>query len=103
MSLTAPMVFVGTTTMPNSVMDQFRKHSEGYEDSELNWINEQNVQVHYFPAILQNDDGTERSVWPDKWSVEFLAGQRHTRSFAKNYMNKPLATTEQFGRTMMFA
>jgi phage terminase large subunit-like protein len=96
MSLTAPMVFVGTTTMPNSVMDQFRKHSQGDDGDELRWIIEQNVQVHYFPAILQNDDGTERSVWPAKWSLEFLNSQRHTRSFAKNYMNKPLATDGQY-------
>jgi phage terminase large subunit-like protein len=96
MSLTAPMVFVGTTTMPNSVMDQFRKHSQGDDGDELRWIIEQNVQVHYFPAILQNDDGTERSVWPAKWTLEFLNSQRHTRSFAKNYMNKPLATDGQY-------
>jgi hypothetical protein len=96
MNLNARMVFVGTTTMPNSVMDQFRKYAEGYDDGELKWIDEQNVKVHYFPAILASDDGTERSIWPDKWSMEFLQSRRHTRDFAKNYMNRPMATDGQF-------
>lgn len=96
MNMRARMVFVGTTTMPNSVMDQFRKHAMGDDSHELNWIKEQNVKVHYFPAILSNEDGTERSVWPAKWSLEWLQSQRHTRTFAKNFMNKPLSTDGQF-------
>lgn len=96
MNIYARMIFVGTTTMPNSVMDQFRKHAEGYDDPELGWINDQGVKVHYYPAIMQNDDGTERSVWPEKWSIEWLQSQRHLRDFAKNYMNKPVNTEGTF-------
>lgn len=95
MNMRARMVFVGTTTMPNSVMDQFRKKAEGYDEPELSWIDEQNVKIHYFPAIL-SDGSEERSVWPAKWTLEWLQSQRHTRTFAKNFMNKPLATDGQF-------
>jgi phage terminase large subunit-like protein len=96
MNMRARMVFVGTTTMPNSVMDQFRKYAEGDDSPELNWIDEQHVSVHYFPAILTNEDGSERSVWPEKWSLEWLTSQRHTRTFAKNFMNKPVSMDGQF-------
>lgn len=96
MNIYARMIFVGTTTMPNSVMDQFRKYSEGTDDEALNWIKDQNVNVHYYPAILPNDDGSERSVWPEKWPMEWLQSQRHLRDFAKNYMNKPINTDGQF-------
>jgi hypothetical protein len=96
MNMKARMVFVGTTTMPNSVMDQFRKFAEGNRDPELRWITEQNVAVHYWPAILSDDTGAERSIWPAKWSLEWLTSQRHTRTFAKNFMNKPMATDGQF-------
>jgi predicted phage terminase large subunit-like protein len=86
------MVFVGTTTMPNSVMDQFRKYVDGYhEDRELMWIKDHNINVHYYPAILTADDATERSVWPEKWPLPELQSQRHRRDFAKNFMNKPMA------------
>lgn len=96
MNLNARMVFVGTTTMPNSVMDQFRKFAEGDDSPELKWITDQNVKVHYFPAIMTNEDNLERSIWPTKWSLEFLQSIRHTRSFAKNYMNRPMNTDGQF-------
>lgn len=90
MNIYARMVFVGTTTMPNSIMDQFRKYSEFPDDPELKWITEQNVKVHYYPAIMLNEDGSERSVWEEKWSLEWLQSQRHLRDFAKNYMNRPV-------------
>ena len=96
MNIYARMIFVGTTTMPNSVMDQFRKYGEGYADPELGWIKDQNVSVHYYPAILNNDDGSERSVWPEKWPLDWLQSQRHLRDFAKNYMNRPVNTDGTF-------
>lgn len=96
MNIYARMIFVGTTTMPNSVMDQFRKYAEGYDDPELGWIKDQNVKVHYYPAIMQNNDGTERSVWPEKWPLDWLITQRHLRDFAKNYMNRPVNTDGTF-------
>lgn len=96
MNIYARMIFVGTTTMPNSVMDQFRKYGEGYADPELNWIKDQNVSVHYYPAIMNNDDGSERSVWPEKWPIDWLQSQRHLRDFAKNYMNRPVNTDGTF-------
>lgn len=90
MNIYARMIIVGTTTMPNSMMDEFRKYSEGNTDQALQWITDQNVNVHYYPAIMTLDDGSERSVWPEKWSIEWLQSQRHLRDFAKNYMNKPV-------------
>jgi phage terminase large subunit-like protein len=90
MNIYSRMIFVGTTTMPNSIMDQFRKKAEGFDEAELKWIDDQNVKVHYYPAIMQNEDGTEKSVWEEKWTLEWLQSQRHLRDFAKNYMNKPV-------------
>lgn len=96
MNIYARMIIIGTTTMPNSMMDQFRKHAQGDNSQELQWITDQNVDVHYYPAIMTADDGSERSVWPEKWSLEWLQSQRHLRDFAKNYMNRPVNTDGQF-------
>jgi hypothetical protein len=96
MNIFARMIFVGTTTMPNSVMDQFRKYADDSSNPDLNWITEQNINVHYYPAIMSNNDGSERSVWPEKWSLEWLQSQRHLRDFAKNYMNRPVNTDGTF-------
>jgi predicted phage terminase large subunit-like protein len=96
MNIYARMIVVGTTTMPNSMMDQLRKYADGDRDQSLQWITDQNVNVHYYPAILPNDDGSERSVWPEKWPLEWLQSQRHLRDFAKNYMNRPVNTDGNF-------
>ena len=96
MNIYARMIIVGTTTMPNSMMDQFRKYYQGDRGPELEWVSDQNVEVHYYPAIMTNEDGSERSVWPEKWSLDWMQSQRHLRDFAKNYMNKPVNTDGNF-------
>jgi predicted phage terminase large subunit-like protein len=96
MNIYARMILIGTTTMPNSMMDQFRKYSQGEREPALQWISDQNVDVHYYPAIMTNEDGSERSVWPEKWPLEWLQSQRHLRDFAKNYMNRPVNSDGSF-------
>jgi hypothetical protein len=58
------------------------------EDAE--WLHDERFRVHYYPALIDNDDGTQRSLWPEKWPLEYLQGMKHTRSFALNYMNRPI-------------
>lgn len=94
---------VGTTTMPNSLIDQMRKVDavrSDYEgepalfrealDPDLRWVVDENIQVHYWPVIIETD-GVEESLWPERWSMESLNADRHTRAFAKNMMNKPIS------------
>jgi phage terminase large subunit-like protein len=35
-------------------------------------------------------------VWPEKWPTTYLHGIRHTRSFAKNFLNEPVATDGEY-------
>lgn len=106
----ATVGIVGTTTMPNSLIDQMRKIAqarqdwEGDEDAEgrdpslfresvdpdLRWILDENIGVHYWP-VIQEVDGIEQSLWPERWSMDDLNKDRHTRSFAKNMMNRPIS------------
>jgi len=89
LNIRARVAFVGTVTMPGSIMHQLVKHAAGVETAP--WIKDENVNpVHLLP-ILTNDDGTERSLWPAKWPLDFLQSIRHTRSYAKNYANDPMA------------
>lgn len=103
----APVAIVGTTTMPNSLIDQMRKVGElrddwdGDEadfreaiDSELRWVVDEKIQTHYWPVILRDDDGNESSLWPERWSMDDLNQMRHTRDFAKNMMNRPVSAED---------
>lgn len=95
---------VGTTTMPNSLIDQMRKvhlAKAEYEgepelfreslDPDLRWVMDENINVHYWP-VIREVDGIEESLWPERWSMEDLNKDRHTRAFAKNMMNRPISS-----------
>ncbi|MFD8067916.1 phage terminase large subunit family protein [Streptomyces parvulus] len=60
-------------------------------DPDLRWVLDERIRVHYFPVVLKNADGSERSLWPEFWSMEYINAYRHTRSFAMNLMNKPVS------------
>lgn len=88
LNIYASVVMVGTVTMPGSVMHQVVKAANQVEIAD--WITDEKIQCHHYVPILVNDDGTERSMWPEKWPLEWLQSIRHTRSYAKNYANDPM-------------
>lgn len=89
LNIYARVVICGTVTMPGSVIHQLVKHARGVETAD--WIREEGIRAHYSPPIVQRPDGTERSMWPAKWPLAYLLEIRHTRSYAKNMANDPLA------------
>jgi hypothetical protein len=96
----APVFMIGTVTMPGSLMHQHVKAALGVEIAD--WIRDEKFSGHYFRAIQTNDDGTERSIWPEKWPLSWLLGFRHTRSFAKNFDNDPMFREGQYWRVEDF-
>lgn len=94
----ARLVLSGTVTMPGSITHQLVKHAAGWvdEDNAFEWIDEQNVKVHHHFPILEDEDGTRRSLWPAKWSLDYLEGIEHTRSYQKNFLNDPMATDSDY-------
>jgi hypothetical protein len=90
LNIRAAVVMVGTVTMPGSIMHQLVRVAHGAEDEELKWIRDEHITPHHHVPILSNDDGSERSMWPEKWPLAWLDSIRHTRSYAKNYANDPM-------------
>lgn len=91
MNLRARVVLVGTVTMPGSIMHQLVRDAAGeHDDPDLKWITEENFTVHHAKPILVNDDGTERSLWPDRWPLEWLNSITGTRLWRMNFANDPL-------------
>ena len=91
LSIYATVVLVGTVTMNDSIVHQLVKHGRGIEESA--WAITENFKSHYYPPIVIRDDGTERSVWPAKWPLDYLKSIQGTRSFLKNYQNDPLGAS----------
>jgi phage terminase large subunit-like protein len=91
MNLRARVVLVGTVTMSGSIVHQLVRSVTDPDDDPAGWIREEHFRAHYYPPIVTGDDGAERSTWPAKWPYEYLVSIRHTRSYAKNFENRPMA------------
>lgn len=89
MNLNAVLWFVGTTVMEGSIIhDIVRQVTE--PDEELpQWPREENVAVHYYHAIIELEDGNRASLWPQRWTLEFLISIEGTDSFSLNFANQP--------------
>lgn len=94
MNPNAVVEFVGTTTMPGSIMHDLVRQAMGTEPPD--WVGDENIRTRYYPAIQTNDDGTERSLWPERWGMDYLQSIRHTRAFRLNFMNDPLAVDSDY-------
>lgn len=87
----ARVVVVGTVTMPGSLIHDLVKTVTLPSETPAEWVSAENFRCHYYPAIIDNGDGTERSLWSQKWPLDYLQEIRHTRAFRKNYQNDPMA------------
>lgn len=97
MNLNAVVLFVGTTTMPGSIVhDLVRQHTETDHAERPEWPQDENIQVNYYPALVEQPDGSRVSLWPERWSTEYLESISHTRSFSLNYMNDPMARSGDY-------
>lgn len=77
----AVVLMTGTVVMKGSIADDVMTGAE--------WVSEENIKLSYFPAIVDNGDGSERSLWPEKWPLEDMLPVRHTAGFKLNMMNQP--------------
>lgn len=91
LNIRAHVVIVGTVTMAGSIVHQLVKSAQGValDDIDEGWINDERIVAHHYPAIVVDDDGRRRSVWPEKWALSWLESIEHTRQYAKNYANDP--------------
>ncbi|MFF4552721.1 hypothetical protein [Streptomyces sp. NPDC001422] len=89
LNIYARVVICGTVTMPGSIIHQLVRAAKGVHAEA--WIREEGIRAHHSLPIVERADGTERSMWPGKWPIGYLLEIRHTRSYAKNMANDPLA------------
>jgi len=85
----AHVALIGTVTMPGSIVHQLVETVTTTKEVP-NWITDENFEVVYIEPILQNEDGTDRSIWPYKWPLDYLETIRHTTSYKKNFLNQPI-------------
>jgi phage terminase large subunit-like protein len=91
MSTIAAVLLSGTVVMPGAIADDLVKAALG-EPTEP-WVDEENFNVGYFDAIQDEDTPYERSLWQEKWSLEWLKNHRKNNpaKYATHYANRPMA------------
>jgi hypothetical protein len=92
LNIRARVVIAGTVTMPGSIIHDLVKTVSMPGEEQAEWVADERIRVHYYRAIVTDEEtGDRRSLWPEKWPLEFLLGIEHTRSYKLNYDNNPLA------------
>jgi hypothetical protein len=84
----ASCTLVGTTSMRGSLVHQAVHHSV----EPAAWIDEEGFTVHH--ALPFTDEG--ESIWPERWSTEYLRSIEGTRSFRLNFLNEPAAVDGEY-------
>lgn len=96
LNIYARVVLSGTVTLPGSVTHQLVKYAKGERTESNEWVAEERFRVHHHLPIVQRDDGSERSMWPQKWPMPYMLSIRHTRSYRKNMLNDPMAMDSDY-------
>ncbi|ANZ35232.1 hypothetical protein BBK82_03240 [Lentzea guizhouensis] len=92
LNIRARVVIAGTVTMPGSIIHDLVKTVNMPGEEQAEWVADEKIRVHYYRAIITDDEtGERRSLWPEKWPLEFLVSIEHTRSYRLNYDNNPMA------------
>ena len=84
----------GTTTMVGSLMHDVVRAALPESDREHRvapWIAAHRFVPRYWPPILDEGTDRERSLWPQRWSLETLRDKRENapQDYALNYLNRP--------------
>lgn len=93
----AHVTIAGTVTRDGSIMHLLVQVKTRPEEQHPSWIEEQKIRVHYFPPLVTDEaTGEMRSIWPQKWTVEYLLSIAHTRAYLKNFLNDPMGKDGDF-------
>jgi hypothetical protein len=87
----AAVLWTGTVTRWGSLMHEAVRAAIG-DGQPADWITGAGFEPRYYPALLGGDDGEpERSLWPARWTTEYLQGlrAREPKNYALNYLGQP--------------
>jgi phage terminase large subunit-like protein len=91
----AVVLLSGTVVMPDSIGHNLVQHALG--ESTEDWIAQERFSAMYFNAILDEGTEQERSLWPRKWSLEWLKAERERNpKYALHFANQPMTSGGQY-------
>lgn len=88
MSDTARTLLVGTAFITGSIIHELVQHATG--EGTADWITEERFEVAYHAPVITRPDGSERSAWAARWSLEFLYSIQNTAAYAQAFLSLPV-------------
>lgn len=93
----ASVTMAGTVAIPGAIIDDVAAKQRG--DEYPSWVDDERFTPRYYDIILVDEvTGDERSLWPERWAMDWINQVRHTRSFQSQYRNDPMAADSAFWR-----
>lgn len=83
----------GTVTKFDSLIHQAVQHA--LQEKSAPWIVENGFTCHYYDAIVTDENGVRRSMWPEWKSLTELEAEEGTRTYALNMRNNPTSEDVQ--------
>ncbi|MFB9924865.1 hypothetical protein ACFORO_25855 [Amycolatopsis halotolerans] len=90
----ASVTMAGTVAIPGAIIDDVAAKQRGEKYPE--YVDDEHLVPRYYDIIQTDDDGTERSLWPERWPMDWINTVRHTRSFRSQMRNNPMAADTAF-------
>ncbi|QKV74180.1 hypothetical protein [Amycolatopsis sp. Hca4] len=75
----APVMMAGTVAIPGAIVDDIAAKQRGEQYPA--WVDDERFTPRYFDVIQTDERGNERSLWPERWSMDWISTVRHTRQF----------------------
>lgn len=96
MNINASVTMAGTVSIPGCIIDDVAKKQRGGDYPA--WVDEKRFTPRYYDIIQTDDDGTERSLWPERYPMSWIERERHTRDFRSQFRNDPMAVDGEYWR-----
>lgn len=88
LNINAPTWAIGTVHFNGSVEDELLRSTMG---EKFEWVEDEKFEVHWVKPIVATSDGSLRSIWSKRWTLDFLLSESHTRTYSKDFLNRPMA------------
>ena len=84
------VVITGTSFTPGDMIHQLKRAAEKPSEA-ADWVKGINAKAYYYPPTIVRSDGSKRSCWASRWSLEYLEiAKKEDPSFPAAFLNEPI-------------
>lgn len=102
MNYNAVVQFVGTVHMSGSIMDDMVRQSLETPETAPEWVRDEHIDVRYYDVVEPQPDGTDKSMWPQRWSMDWISTKWNDPHFQVEMRNRAVNLDGSFWNPSIF-